>query len=47
MYFVWISEETVTFALHIINKLAFITEVESAYSAVRTDSLYNSDKFRP
>jgi hypothetical protein len=26
--------------------LVFITEVESAYSAVRTDSLYKVDKFR-
>jgi len=47
MYFVWISEETVTFALYIINISVFITEVESVYSAVRTDSLYNTDTFRP
>jgi len=47
MYFVWISEETVTFALYIINRSVFITEVESVYSAVRTDSLYNTDTFRP
>jgi len=47
MYFVWISEETVTFALYIINRSVFITEVESAYSAVRTDSLRNTDRFRP
>jgi len=29
-----------------INSLAFITEVESVYSAVRTESLYNTDTFR-
>jgi len=39
---VWLSEETVTFALYNINRLVFITEVESIYSAVRTDSLYKA-----
>ena len=29
------------FALYSINSLVFITEVESVYSAVRTESLYN------
>ena len=29
-----------------INSLVFITEVESVYSAVRTESLYNTDTFR-
>jgi len=43
MYLVWISEQTVTFALYIINRLAFVTEVESVYSAVGTDSLYKAD----
>jgi hypothetical protein len=47
MCFVWLSEETVPFALYVINILAFITEVESVYSAVRTESLYNTDTFRP
>jgi len=28
------------FDLHFLNKLLFITEVESVYSAVRTESLY-------
>jgi hypothetical protein len=42
-YFVWISEQTATFALYIINWLAFITVVESVYCAVRTDSLYKAD----
>jgi len=41
--FVRISEQTATFALYIINRLVFITVVESAYSAVRTDSLYKAD----
>ena len=43
----WLSEQTVTFALYIINRLAFITEVESVYCAVRTESLYNIDTSRP
>ena len=41
--FVRISEQTATFALYIINWFVFITVVESVYSAVRTDSLYNAD----
>jgi hypothetical protein len=40
---VWISEQTATFAVYIINCLVFITVVESAYSAVRTDCLYKVD----
>jgi hypothetical protein len=43
MFFVWISDQTVTFALYIINSLAFITDMESVYRAVRTESLYNKD----
>jgi hypothetical protein len=43
MCFVWISEQTVTFFLFIINGLVFITEVESAYSTVRTESFYSTD----
>jgi hypothetical protein len=35
-----ISEQTVTFPSYIINILAFITEVENVYCAVRTESLY-------
>jgi hypothetical protein len=42
MCFVRLSEQTVTFALYIINRLVFITEVESVYSAVRTDFLYKT-----
>ena len=40
LFFIWLSEETVTFALHVINILVFITEAESVYCAVRTESLY-------
>jgi len=39
MCFVWFSEETVAFALYIINSLVSITEVESVYCAARTESL--------
>ena len=44
--FVWLSEQTVTFVLYIINWLVFVTELESVYSAVRTESLYNADTSR-
>jgi len=40
------SAQTATFTLYNINSLVFTTEVESVYSAVRTESLYNTDKFR-
>ena len=46
MRFVWLSEETVTIALYIINGLIFITEVESVYCAIRTEFLYKTDKCR-
>jgi len=39
------SEQTATFALYDINSLVFITEMKSVYSAVRTESLYNTDNF--
>jgi hypothetical protein len=39
MCFVWLSEQTVTFAVYIINRLSFIKEVESVYCTVRTESL--------
>jgi len=45
MCFVWLSEQTVTFALYFINGLVFITSVESVYSAVRTEYLYKADTF--
>ena len=47
MCFVWLSEQTVTFVLYIINRMVLITEVESVYYAVRIESLYNTDKSRP
>jgi len=37
---------TETFVLYDINSLVFITDVQSVYSAVRTESLYNTDTFR-
>ena len=40
MCFVWIWDQTTNFALHNIKRLVFITEVESVYCAVRTESLY-------
>jgi hypothetical protein len=46
MCFVRVSEQTATFALYNIKRLVFITEVESVYSAVRTESLYKTDTLR-
>ena len=40
MCFVWISEQVVIISLHKINWLVFITETDSVYCAVRTESLY-------
>jgi hypothetical protein len=34
------------FALQKIKRLVFITEAEGVYSAVRTESIYNTDTFR-
>ena len=45
-YFVWISEQTETFAFYCLNWLVFITVVESVYSAVRIESLYDTDTVR-
>jgi hypothetical protein len=42
--YVWISEQTANFAFHNINCLVFITNVESVYCAVQTESL--CDTFR-
>jgi len=47
MCFVWLSEQTVTFALYIISRLVFITQVESVYCVVCTESLCNTDMSRP
>jgi len=42
--FLFISEQTATFALYIYHYLTgFITMVESVHCAVRTDSLYKAD----
>ena len=41
-----ISEQTANFALYNINSLVFVTEMESVYSAVRTESLRKIDTFR-
>jgi hypothetical protein len=38
MCFVWISEQTAIITLYSINGLVFITETESVYCAVRTES---------
>jgi hypothetical protein len=46
MCFVRISEQTATFALYDINRLFFITKVESVYCAVRTESLYKTHRVR-
>jgi hypothetical protein len=37
------QNKTVNFVLYNINRLVFITEVDSVYCAVRTDSLYKTD----
>ena len=47
MCFVWNSEQTVTFLLYIIKRLIYKTQVNSVYCAVRTESLYKTDTFRP
>ena len=47
MCYVWISEETVTFVLYTVKSLVFITAVDSVYCAVRGESFYKTDKFRP
>jgi hypothetical protein len=43
MCFVHISEQTATFTVNISNSFFIITEVESVYCAVRTESLYKTD----
>jgi len=42
MCLVWISEQAVNIVVYISNGLVFITEVESVYSAVRTESFYRN-----
>jgi hypothetical protein len=46
MSFVRILEQTATFTLYIIEWMVFITQVESVYSAVRTEPLYKTDTLR-
>jgi hypothetical protein len=42
MYFVWISELAATITRNSINWLVFITEAESVYCAVRTETVKSS-----
>jgi hypothetical protein len=39
-------KQTANFALQNIKRLVFITEAESVYNAVRTETLYNTVNFR-
>jgi hypothetical protein len=41
-----ISGAQLLFSIGEFKRLIFITEVESVYSAVRTESLYKTDTFR-
>jgi hypothetical protein len=43
MCFMWISDQSATYALYIIKWFVFITEAQSVYSAVRAESLYKTD----
>jgi hypothetical protein len=43
MYSVWLSGKRVNVAFNIVNRLVFITEVESVHSAVRTYCFYKAD----
>jgi hypothetical protein len=45
MCFVRISEQTAIFALQNIKRMVFITEVESVYRAVRTESFIKEIRF--
>jgi len=46
-YIAFISEETIIFALYIINRLIFITQADSVHCAVRPASLYKTDNIGP
>ena len=46
MCFVRTSEQTATFSLYCLNRLAFITVVVSVYCAVCIETLYNTDMIR-
>jgi hypothetical protein len=43
MCFVRISEQTATFVSYIINRMVFVTAMDSVYCAVRSESLYETD----
>ena len=45
--FLWISEQTEVISLYTINLSGFITDAESFYFAVRTESLNTRDSVRP
>ena len=45
--FYMFSEQTATLTLYNINSLVFITDVQSVYSAVRTESFIQSDPREP
>jgi hypothetical protein len=45
MCFIWNAKETLTFALHNINRSVVVTKVESVYQAVCTETLYTTDMF--
>jgi hypothetical protein len=45
MCFVRLSEQTAIIFLYSINRLVFVTDVESVYCAVRTESLYKQIRF--
>jgi hypothetical protein len=40
------EEQAANISLYSIHRMDFIIEVESVYSAVRTESLYNTEMFR-
>ena len=45
MCFVWISEEILAIALYTVNRLVFITEVESVYCSVRAEYFIKQIRF--
>jgi len=47
MCFAWISEQTAIISVYSINSSVFMTEAESVYCAVGTESLNRTDTFSP
>jgi hypothetical protein len=45
MCFVWIAEQTMTFAFTTLADLFCVTQLETVYCAARTESLYKADMF--